>query len=220
MPSDRAPLPKWAPRVAPAKLRRLYELDALGIVDEDLIDEVAFGFRARCESILAATEASRGHLRCPACEAAFEAVVGRGAVLRCEHCGWETSWERYSSTYRHHQLMAGAGEPVFREFLERFATADTPRKRMLLVDWMVHQCHESLPQRAKGLLGRPIAINLIDARLREVVTLVDQLAYGPGFEQGSQEMRTRWRENVLSAYGGRNARARPKRESGEGTVHG
>ncbi len=200
----------------PAKLRRLYELDALGIVDEALIDEVAFGIRARCESILAATEASRGRLHCPSCEASFQAEVGPAKVLRCERCGWATSWERYSSTYRHHQMMAGAGEPVFREYLERFPRADTPRKRMLLVDWMVHQCHESLPQRARGLLGRPIAINLIDARLREVVDLVDGLAYGPGFEREQRTARTRWRENVLSAYGGRSAWARREREGGDG----
>ncbi len=216
MPSDRAPLPRWAPRVPPEKIRRLYELDALGIVDEELIDEVAFALRARCESILGATEASRGRLKCPSCEAPFEAEVGPGTTLRCERCGWTTPWERYSSTYRHHNLMAGAGEPVFREYLERFPAADTPRKRLLLVDWVVHQCHQSLPQREKGLLGRPVAVNLIDARLHQILRLIDELAYGHSLGQDSDEARNHWLEHVMSAYPGYAVRTRWPREGQEG----
>src|SRR5512134_3889200 len=98
--SRRGVLPKWAQRVPPARLRRLYQLDALGVVDEDLIDEVAFAIRARCESILEATEASRGRVRCPSCGGAVMRTPGEGEVLCCPACGWETTWARYFSTYR------------------------------------------------------------------------------------------------------------------------
>ncbi|MEX2225792.1 MAG: hypothetical protein WEB52_05000 [Dehalococcoidia bacterium] len=35
---------KWARRVRPETIRRLYTLDAKGIVDDELIDEVGYAF--------------------------------------------------------------------------------------------------------------------------------------------------------------------------------
>lgn len=195
-------LPKWAPRVPPATIRRLYERDALGIVDEELIDEVAFALKARCESILTVTATFRGVVLCPACEFSIQRTPGENEVLHCERCGWETPWERYVSAYRRKQLFGGAGEPVFREYVDRFARADTPRKRMLLVDWLLHQCHQSLQQRAKGLFGRPIAVNLIDARIREVIAFLDGLAYGEASPPELHSARETWRQRVMTAYEG------------------
>jgi len=54
-------LVRWANRVSPGKIRRLYESCARGIVDEHLLDEVAYGFYARCESILT-IKAAKGEL--------------------------------------------------------------------------------------------------------------------------------------------------------------
>jgi hypothetical protein len=59
--------PPWAPRLPQRLVARLYETDARGILDEELIDEVGYGLLARVESILTATEASRGRVRCPRC---------------------------------------------------------------------------------------------------------------------------------------------------------
>jgi hypothetical protein len=53
---------QWAQRVSPAKIRQVYNLDAQGIMDEELIDDVAYAFYARCESILTVTEASMGRI--------------------------------------------------------------------------------------------------------------------------------------------------------------
>ena len=38
----------WARRVSRAKVRRLYQSDALGLLDRDLLDEVGYGMYARC----------------------------------------------------------------------------------------------------------------------------------------------------------------------------
>ena len=35
-------LPRWAPRVPQDKVRRLYETDARGIYDDELIDDVGY----------------------------------------------------------------------------------------------------------------------------------------------------------------------------------
>jgi len=38
-------LPRWAPRLPPGKIQRLYELDALGIQDDYLVDEVGYALQ-------------------------------------------------------------------------------------------------------------------------------------------------------------------------------
>ena len=60
-------LPTWAPRVTQREIRRLYEMDAKGINDEELINEVGYGLLARCLSSIDAAEAVRGKARCPQC---------------------------------------------------------------------------------------------------------------------------------------------------------
>src|SRR5205823_4480926 len=49
---------RWTPRLRPEKLCRLYETDARGILDEDLVDEVAYALYSRCESIIKVTSPS------------------------------------------------------------------------------------------------------------------------------------------------------------------
>jgi hypothetical protein len=58
----------WAPRVPPHTIRRLYETDARGIVDEEQVDEVGYALYARCRSILRVTAAHGHHATCPRCE--------------------------------------------------------------------------------------------------------------------------------------------------------
>ena len=60
---------KWARRVRPETIRALYTLDAKGIVDEELIDEVGYAMLARCESIRTVTRAHSGRATCPRCKA-------------------------------------------------------------------------------------------------------------------------------------------------------
>src|SRR5918999_6102159 len=91
---------RWEPRVDPEKIRRLYESDARHILDEELLDEVAFALYARCESVLTVTEViCRGRMNCPRCARATD--VGRRweDAIRCEACGWETNWEALRRSY-------------------------------------------------------------------------------------------------------------------------
>ena len=64
---SQSPKITWAPRVERNKIARLYEKLAAGIFDDDLIDEVAYAFYARCESIIEATEAWHGRVKCRGC---------------------------------------------------------------------------------------------------------------------------------------------------------
>ena len=43
---------RWAAKVSRAKIRQVYHKDALGLVDEELIEEVGFALLQRCENIV------------------------------------------------------------------------------------------------------------------------------------------------------------------------
>ena len=114
---------RWSPKLRPEKLQRLYETDARGIVDEELIDEVGYTLYSRCDSILTVTEAFAGRLKCPGCGFVSERETGTGGAaerLHCPECGWEASWHEYHKSWQHRQLWGGNAVPVFQEFVRRF----------------------------------------------------------------------------------------------------
>ena len=96
---------RWASRVNPSKIRRLYETDARGIVDEELIDEVGIALYSRCQSILEATEAHAGRVRCPRCRTAIEHPWDKEAVLACPTCAWTVQWGAYLKTFQDKKLV-------------------------------------------------------------------------------------------------------------------
>ena len=91
---------KWARRVSQDTIRRLYTLDAKGIVDEELIDEVGYAMYARCESIRTVTEAHAGRATCRSCNSVMLHRWVRDEPLTCESCGWTTTWGDYLKSYQ------------------------------------------------------------------------------------------------------------------------
>jgi hypothetical protein len=167
---------RWAPRVAPHLIRRLYETDALGIVDGEQIDAIGYALYARCRSILRATEAHAGRVTCPRCEATVERrepLTRRRQVLRCDACGWATTWGAYFATYHRRLLRGGSAVDAFREFAERFPAAQTPQTRMLAIDRLLHSFHHPLDGPT-----RPAGVNLIEGSLAEVLAFLDDLTFG------------------------------------------
>ena len=182
-------LPTWAPRVSQKEIRRFYETDAKGIYDEDLIAEVGYGLFARCESFIIANRAREGELPCPQCAQ----LVRREEVLRCP-CGWELPWADYFRTIRHKQLSGAA--PVlkqFREFVAAFPLARTPKDKVLLVDRLIHGFHWYYKTNGPT---RPVAVNLIEGRLDEVVAFLDRLSYDEKSTPGLKENRAEWNKNI------------------------
>jgi len=53
---------RWASRVPKRKIRELYDSEASGLVDGDLLDDVGISLYLRCESILAVGQAQRGQV--------------------------------------------------------------------------------------------------------------------------------------------------------------
>jgi ribosomal protein L37AE/L43A len=184
-------LPEWAPRVAQAKIRRLYELDALGIHDGELLDEVGYALLARCQSFIAANQATAGQAACPVCDERITHNRVKEEVLRCPACGWELTWGAYFATIQHRQL-SGVGPvlELFGEFVARFPAAATPAEKMLAIDTLIHGFHWYY----RFGPTRPVAVNLIEGRLGEVIAFLDRLSLGPGSTPGVEEKRAEWVE--------------------------
>jgi hypothetical protein len=191
--ADSRVLPTWAPRVTQREIRQLYETDARGIYDEDLINEVGYGLLARCESFITAVEAFWGRVRCPRCGAVVIHHQDKTELLHCD-CGWELTWGEYFVTIQHKQL-SGA-EPVleqFRAFVEGFPKARTPQARMILIDQLIHGFHFYLEH---NTVTRPVAVNLIEGRLSEVVAFLDSLSRGESSTPGVAEHYAEWDRNL------------------------
>jgi len=208
---------QWARRVKPETIRRLYALDAKGIIDEELIAEVGYAMYARCQSIRQATRAHAGKAMCPRCR---NDVVRSGSDWRtwakedplvCS-CGWSTTWGAYHKSYQHKQLHGGQAYPMFRSFIDRWPQARTPRDRMLAIDAIIHACHGEF----EGAPGRPAACNLIEGTVADLVRLLDDLAYGSQSTDGIAEARQRWIQGVESSRWLRWLRDRPPRRRRSG----
>ena len=188
-------LPVWAPRLKPYLLRRLYEKDAQGIVDEDLINEVGWALHARCQSFLQAGESMQGRTRCPVCATLIQHSLRSMTPLRCPECGWECVWRDYAATITNQQLSGGPEVvALFQEYAGSFPKAKEPAEKMLLIDQLIHGFHHYLTSKRTR---RPVGVNLIDGSLIHVIEFLDQLTYGPGSTPGLQETYASWRANAF-----------------------
>lgn len=194
---------RWAPRVDPALIRRLYEADARGIVDDELIAEAGFALYARCLSIVRVTDAHEGgRVACPRCERVTRAAihptvsVDRDALIVCAGCGWSVSWRDYMATYQHKHLVGGGAIEFHRAFVERYPEARTPRERLLEIDRLIHAFHWEL----KSAPGRSAARELIYARnTTELLTFLDRLTYGGGSTPELRAGKAEWDRKLDSS---------------------
>ncbi len=191
-----SPRIKWAPKVSPEKIRKLYESEAQNQLDEQLLDDVLIGLFLRCRSLLTVTAAVEGRVACPQCEQLIirtEPRMGkqRGEeIIRCSSCGWETNWELYYRSYKDKQLVATNALPAVTAFVEQFDGAQSSRQKLMLIDRLIHAFHNELNERP----NRPVAINVIDGRWPDVVMLILDLAYGDNPQM--EQLRSYWREKL------------------------
>jgi hypothetical protein len=195
----------WAERVPQRKIQQLYEVDARGVYDDDLLDEVGWALYARCDSFVAATGAWSGRARCHGCGEALlrtDPQPDGSDMLHCEKCGWSVSWRTYFRSIQHKQL-SGARTVVgfFQEFVARFPAARSSREKMLLIDWLIHRFHSENCDPT-----RPVAVNLIEGKMSEVIAFLDRLTYGEGSTEGFRQRHAAWRtrmSDTLERWGGR-----------------
>ena len=211
LPEDLAEV-RWASRVNPSLIRRLYESDARGLLDDELLDEVGVALYARCRSILRATAAGRGEVTCPRCErtvllAAAGPWAGRDEVLPCA-CGWSARWGDYFKTYQGKHLVGGGALPFHERFVAEWGRAQTPQQKMLTIDRLIHAFHWELVKNP----GRPAARELIYARnTTELLTFLDRLTYGERSTPGLRDARVAWESKLDASAWHRMTGFRPER---------
>jgi hypothetical protein len=172
----------WSPRLGREKIRRLYLLDAQGIVDEELIDEVGATLAGRCRDILTIRQARYGRkVLCPICDRRGEATLihRQGDLMEqicCPRCGWQVCWRDYLKTVKRRQLNAGGAVSVFEEYLVRFKKASTPQEKMFAIDQLIHEFHFSF-QELPDQPTRPVGVNFIRGNLSEVIEFLNELTY-------------------------------------------
>ncbi|MCU0522896.1 MAG: Rho termination factor N-terminal domain-containing protein [Anaerolineae bacterium] len=175
----------WAERVSRRDIRRLYESDAQGMLDVDLLDEVHYGIYARVCDMMEVREAQQtGRVTCRSCRAPLPKPYRMGTraksqVLKCESCGWVVTCGEFYDSYTGKSMLPGSVTDLFESYLERFPQARRPAEKLLLIDWLIHQFHVM-----QGVAGKPVGQNVIQGTADQVRELIETLAYGPGSAQG------------------------------------
>ena len=173
---------RWAPRLPPRLLERLYESDAKGLRDLDLCDDVGIRLYARCRTFVLVSESE---VECPACRKIFS--VSSDGVSRCPggECSWSTTKPVYQESLRNHYAYPGRAGAAFSRFHRRYPSAKTYRDKILLIDELIHSFHID---EAKQLPVKSVASKLFEGNKVEVVRFLDRLsAIDPAGK-------TRWRE--------------------------
>ena len=173
---------QWAHRVKPHTIQRLYELDAKGILDENLIDEVGFGLLARCDSIHRVT-----HRLCPECGSEMEGAWddSKYRKISCKSCQWHSTWIAYHRSYKRKRIHGGRAFEFFEAYLKSFPKCKNFRQKMLVIDRLIHEVHESTDM----LWTSPAASNLIQGKECQIAELLDELAYGENIPEERKKIR-------------------------------
>lgn len=189
---------RWAARLPPRLLQRLYEADAAGFRDEELCDGVGLRLLERCRTFVLV---SRGEVDCPACRQVF--AVAREGTSHCpgQGCGWSTTHRAYRESIRNHYAHTGRATEAFASFHRRYPAARSYADRILLIDQLIHSFHV---EEATGTPAKSVASKLLEGNKTEVVRFLDRLsARDPGEKE-------RWRRKASETIHGR--LLRPRRE--------
>jgi hypothetical protein len=177
---------RWAPPVPSQKLVRLYEANASGLLDDDLVDDVGWRIWERLSDVI---RVSNGLVRCPGCTNEFAVrVPGRDPdeVVGCPSCGWDVTPRAWHKSWEHRDLNGHCEE--FQHYVSAWPKARNGRDRMLLIDAAVHALHVSSRD---DLPGNFAARNFLEGSRPRIVALLDELALGPG-SNVAEGARARW----------------------------
>jgi RNase P subunit RPR2 len=167
----------WAERVSRRDIQRLYQSDAQGRLDEELLEQVHFAIYARVCDMLEVRQAQTfGRVTCRQCGQLVPQPFrmgsrGKDKLLSCETCGWQVTCGEYYESYNGRSLLPGSVTDLFESYMERFEQAQTPPQKMLLIDWLIHQFHVM-----QGIPRMSVAKNVIQGTDEQVRELIETLA--------------------------------------------
>jgi hypothetical protein len=161
--------------LATHKLVGLYEANAVGLVDDELLDDVGWRLWERLRDVVLVTN---GRVRCPTCGVEFQVRAPDHPVddpVPCPGCDWRVTPRAWHRSWENRDLNGRCDE--FERFVRLWPSARTINQRMLLVDAVVHALHVSSRDDSPGNFA---ARNFLEGSRPKIVALLDELAYGPG----------------------------------------
>jgi hypothetical protein len=170
----------WAKKVARRDIQRLYQSDAQGMLDEELLQEISGKIYLRvCDMFEVMDAQQRGRVRCRSCGARIPQPyrmgrLGKAALLHCKECGWQVTCGEFYESYTRERMLPGSVPEIFQGFLDRWPKARSSQEKMLLIDWLIHEFHIN-----EGIPGRPVGENIIQGSKEQVSELIRSLACGP-----------------------------------------
>jgi hypothetical protein len=194
---------RWAPMLPTPKLVRLYETDAAGRLDDDLLDDVGWRIWERLTDVIRVTS---GRVRCPICGTELQVrAEGRDpdTPVACPNADWSVTTRDWHRSWAHRNLNGNC--PEFARFVDAWPNARSRRARMLRIDAVVHSLHVASRD---DLPGNFAARNFLEGSRPKIVALLDELATGPGSNIAAgararwQEARDQYHRPVSSAGGG------------------
>lgn len=164
---------KWTKKASRGDLLRLYQSDAKGLLDEELLDEVGFTFYARCKQAKEVRELmEKGRILCLQCGEILQAQ-SYTAPMKCQ-CGYTYTYREYRRSCNAVNMPGGRATPVFEDYMKKWLICKTASQKMMAIDWLIHECHVTLMSGAKG---RSVCVNLIEGTLGQISDLINKLAY-------------------------------------------
>lgn len=182
---------RWAPRLRPQRLKRLYETDAKGIHDINLCDEVGMTLFMRCRTYALVL---RREVDCPACRTVFAVAVDGKSHCPTPNCDWHTTLDAYNESVRNHHAWPGRATAAFLTFYDRYPHARTYRQKILLIDQLVHSFHID---EKTGTPTKSVASKLFEGNKKAVVQFLDELS------ARNLEEKDEWRKTVAETIDGR-----------------
>lgn len=166
---------RWAAKVRPELIRRVYESEASGIPDDALVDDLGIRLTLRCQSVL---RAMAGDVECPRCGRIFNVAgttVGWTDAGACPFgCGWTTTRERFSQSRRHRELNGAESIlTTFARFVREYPSCRTAREKLLHIDRLIHEFHWD---GKLALPNRSVSNNLIEGNHTQVIQFLDALS--------------------------------------------
>jgi len=183
---------RWAPRLRPQLLKRLYDSDAQGFQDLELCDEVGMILHMRCRTYVLV---QHGEVECPVCRTVFKVshlddYTSQGET-HCpqEGCTWFTTRSVYRQSIHNHYANPGRAMDAFQSFYEHYPHARTYKQKILLIDQLIHQFHVD---EKTGDAVKSVASRLFEGNKKAVVRFLDELsARNPDTKQA-------WRRTVAA----------------------
>lgn len=160
----------WPSKLDVHKLKRLYMLDAKGIWDEVLADEIGLTLYLRCRYGKEDMERmEKSIIRCHNCG---RELGGEDDFRQCG-CGYQYSYKEYRRSFRRNNMPTGSAARIFEEFMRKWERAEDYSEKMILIDTLLHQFHLSF---VSGTVNRPAAMNFLDGTRQQVERIINELA--------------------------------------------